>query len=296
MQPYQYQIAGITFGRNTNIPISKVDIQPYNVNVQDFQVPLTDENRFGIDTLVPGPIVFTMAIIENHMLEQFADVVPVGFESEDLFALRGTVLGQMARVWKAKEVRAFWGAVVPLLYCTSSGEVVRIYGRPGKFQYMARTNDRTQWIDVQAEFRRADTFAHGDIEYFVGDPVDAERGMSPDEPPVTIERGAGDADSWVRILIQGPASHPVINYGDNVIEMDLNLPAGRILEISSYPWQRRVVDSVGANWRAKLIGDTKYLEEIVFPHNSEIDVSWTCTGATTDTQMFFMWREAYNVT
>lgn len=294
MQPYQYQLNGITFGRNTNIPISKVDMQPYNVNVQDFQVPLADENRFGIDSLVPGNIVFTMAIIENYMLEQFANVSPT-IEPDDLFAMRGTVLGKLARTWKAKEVRSFWGAVVPLLYCTGDGEIVRIYGRPGKFQYVPRTNDRTEWIDIQAEFRRGDTFAHSDIEYYAGDQDDEARGMAPDDAPVTIPRGGGDADSWVRVLIQGPAIHPVINYGDSVIEMDMTIPAGVLLEISSYPWSRRVVDSTGVNWRAKLIGDTKYLEEIVFPAETDMDVSWSCTGETADTQMYFLWREAYNV-
>lgn len=295
MQPYQYQLDGIRFGRNTNIPISKVDVQPYNVNVQDFQVPLTDENRFGIDTIVPGPIIFTMAIMENYVLPQFENLMPQGVETDDLMALRGTILGQMAKTWKAKEVRAFWGAVVPLYFCTGNNEVLRIYGRPGKFQYVPRTNDNTSWIDIQAEFRRNDTFAHSDIEYYVGDPVDAERGLKPDVAPVTIARGPGDADSWVRVLLKGPAIHPVINYGDSVIELDMTIPAGVMLEISSYPWSRRVVDSNDVNWRAKMIGDTKYLEEIQFPAETDMELSWSCTGETAETEMYFLWREAYNV-
>lgn len=295
MQPYQYQLGGITFGRNTNIPISKIDVQPYNVNVQDFQIPLTDENRFGQDTLVPGPIVFTMAIMENYMLDQFENIVPAGVDPDDLFAMRGTVLGRLANVWKAKEVRSLWGAAMPLYCCTSSGEVLRIYGRPGKFQYAPRYNDRTQWIDIQAEFRRADTFAHSDIEYYVGDTVQPERGMAPNVAAVTAEHGEGDADSWVRVLVVGPATHPVINYGDSVIELDLTVPAGTVLEVSSYPWSRRVVDDQGVNWRAKLIGDTEYLEEIQFPDDSELEVNWTATGTDGDSQMYFLWREAYNV-
>lgn len=295
MQPYQYELGGITFGRNTNIPISKIDIQPYNVNMGDFQIPLSDENSFGQDTLVPGPIIFTMAIMENYMLDQFDNVVPSNFDPDDLFAMRGTVLGRMAKVWKAKEVRAFWGLAIPLLCCTGSGDILRVYGRPGKFQYTPRYSDNTAWVDIQAEFRRADTYAHNHIEYYAGDPVDDERGMAPDAPPVTIARGDGDADSWVRVLIVGPATHPVITYGDSVIELDSVIPAGVQVEVSSYPWSRRVVDANGVSLRAELIGDTKYLSDIQFFADEEIDVSWTATGTDGDSQMFFLWREAYNV-
>jgi hypothetical protein len=296
MQPYQYQLGGITFGRDTNIPVSKVDIQPYNVTNQDFQIDRTDENRFGIDTLVPAPIIFTMAVQENYILPQFRNVLPAGIDPDDLFAMRGTVLAQLAKTWKSKEVRSFWGAVVPLLYCTREGEVLRIYGRPGKFQYIPRTSDRTIWIDVQAEFRRGDTFAHSNVEYYVGEPDSPYTGnMPPGIAPVTAVRGPGDGDSWIRALIQGPATHPIINYGGNTIELDLTVNAGVTLEISSYPWARRVVDSNGINWRAKVIGDTKYLDQIVFPAETEMDISWSCTGSNSDTGLYWMWREAYNV-
>lgn len=295
LNPYQYQVGSTVFGRNTNIPISKIDIQPYNVNNQDFQIARTDENRFGIDTLVPAPIVFTAAIVENHMLSNFANVVPSDFDENDLFAMRGTVLSDLAKTWKAKEVRAFWGSVIPLLCCTSTGEVLRIYGRPGKFQYTPRYNDLTQWIDFQAEFRRGDTYAYSDNEYYVGSATDPFAGLAPGASPVTAERGLGDADSWLRVLIDGPATHPIITYGSNVIELDVVIGAGVTLEISSYPWQRRVMDSDGVNWRAKVIGDTKYLDQILFTADTSISISWTCTGSDVSSQLFFLWREAYNV-
>lgn len=295
MQPFQYQLQGITFGRGSNIPVSKVDIQPYNVNNQDFQVDRTDENRFGIDTLVPAPLVFTMAVQENYVLPQFANLTPGGFDPDDLFAMRGTVLAQLAKTWKAKETRAFWGAVIPLLCCTSDGEVLRIYGRPGKFQYAPRYNDRASWIDVQAEFRRGDTYAHSDIEYYVGDPVISANGMAPGADPVMAVRGEADADSWVRILIQGPCTHPLVTYGGDVIELDVSIEDGVLLEISSYPWMRRVVDSNDINWRAKVIGNTKYLDQIQFAAGASIPVSWTCSDANENTQLYFLWREAYNV-
>lgn len=294
MEPYQYQIADIVFGRNTNIPISKIEVQPYNVQAQDFQIEQTDETNFGIDTIIAAPIVFTMAIQENYILPQFAHLYPGGLDPDDLFALRGTLLGKFAGIWKAKSTRMQWGSVMPLLCCTGDGEVLRIYGRPGKFQYAPRYNDRTQWIDIMAEFRRADTYAHSNIEYYLGDDDSAD-GLAPGGPPVTITRGEGDADAWVRVLIQGPATNPVITYGDHTIETNSVIPAGVIAEISSYPWSRRYIDSNNVNRRNEIIGETLYLDQIQFKVAEELDISWTASDTTTDSQMWWMWREAYNV-
>jgi hypothetical protein len=294
VQPYQYQIDDIVFGRNTIMPISKVEIQSYNVQNQDFQIEQADETSFGIDTLVAAPIVFTMAMQENYILPQYEHLYPNGLEPDDLFALRGTLLGKLARSWKAKPIRMSWGTVMPLLCCTSDGEVLRIYGRPGKFQYSPRYNDKTQWIDIMGEFRRADTFAHSNTEYYVGDD-NSSNGMAPGAPSVTAVRGLGDGDAWVRALIQGPATNPVITYGNHAIETNSVIPAGVIAEISSYPWQRRYVDTNNVNRRTEIIGETLYLDQIQFPEGAELEVSWTASGTTADSMMWFMWREAYNV-
>jgi hypothetical protein len=294
VQPFQYQIDDIVFGRNTNMPISKVEIQSYQVQNQDFQVEQTDETSFGVDTLVAAPIVFTMAMQENYILPQFEHLYPNGLEPDDLFALRGTMLGKLAKSWKAKPVRMSWGTVMPLLCCTSDEEVLRIYGRPGKFQYAPRYNDRTQWIDIMGEFRRADTYAHSDIEYYVGDD-DTSNGMAAGAAPVLAERGLGDGDAWLRVLIQGPATNPVITYGDHAIETNSVIPAGVLAEISSYPWQRRYIDSNNVNRRNEIIGETLYLDQIQFMEGETIPVSWVADGTTADSMMWFMWREAYNV-
>ena len=55
------------------------------------------------------------------------------------------------------------------------------------------------------------------------------------------------------------------------------------------------MDSNGVNWRAKVIGDTKYLDQIYFPAESEMAISWECDGATADSGLYWMWRETYNV-
>ena len=295
MEPYQYQLGSVVFGRGTQIPVSKADIQPYNVNNQDFQVQRADENRFGIDTLAPSPIIFTMSVLNNAPLSSMS-----GFQSgpmpDDLFANNNYALNELAKEWKNPSVRSSWGSTVPLLFCDRDRNVRRIYGRPGKFAHAPRNKAGESWIDVQAEFRRADTYAHSDIEYFVGHPTDLSKGLPPDNTTtVTASRLDGDGDSWLRVLIYGPATHPVITYGALTLELSSVIPAGVMVEVSSYPWARRVVDSNNINRRTEVIGNTLYLDQIKFPSATDMNIHWTCTGGDTGTQLYFLWREAYNV-
>ena len=187
LHPFQYQIGNTVFGFQTDIPVSQVDIQTYNVNAQDFQVVRTDETRFGIDTLVPGPIVFKMAVLDNYVLPNAAGLSSDEIEVLDsIFANKGLLLPQLAKSWKANDTRSQWGATIPLLFCDSDGVVRRIYGRPGKFTY-ARKSRISAWFDVQAEFRRADTYAYDDIETY----VEIEKGSDPhcqERPPAQCHR------------------------------------------------------------------------------------------------------------
>lgn len=295
MEPYQYKLSGVTFGRDTQIPVSKVDIQPYNVNNQDFQVQRSDENRFGIDTLAPSPLIFTMSVLNNYELESMSGMSSAP-QPDDLFAGNNYLLNELAAVWKNQDLRLTWGATVPLLFCDKNKDVRRIYGRPGKFAHSPRSKQGESWIDVQAEFRRADTYAHSDIEYYVGDPVDSSSGLPPDgTTTVHAARQGGDGKAWIRFLILGPCVHPIIHYGDFTLEMSSSIPAGVNVEVSTYPWQRRVLDTNGLNRRTEVIGSTLYLDQISFPAASSMDIHWTCSGSDENTQLFVLWREAYNV-
>jgi hypothetical protein len=270
----QYKIGTILFGDNTNFPVSKVEIQPWNVNNEDFQVIHSDEVRFGIDNLVPAPIVFTMACLNNWALENIpgGNSVPVGL----LYQAR-SLLGQFANEWKATTTRQTWGAMKKLLFVDTDGVARRVYGRPGKFQH--GPVEQNEWVDIQAEFRRADTLAHADTEKVI------EIGFNND--PTYIYRNAdqGDASAWFRVLFYGPLTHPTVTIGDVQIELGIDIQPNVILEVSSYPWMRRIVDSNNINWRAALIGQSQYLDQLTIPAQKEIALRWTDTSLTTWTAL-----------
>ena len=294
LKPFQYQIGGVVFGHHTNYPVNQIDVQTYNVNVQDFQVIRTNERQFGVDTLAPGSLVFKMGVLDNRPLPNM-----VGLTGDSpppsLIARQGVLLPALAREWKALETIVNWGETKPIYYCDFDGSIKRLYGRPGKFTYSKRT-EKSAYFDVQAEYRRSDTFAYSDTEYFVGDASGDGGGLAPGAPAVVAARLDGDADAWLRILFVGPFANPTLTYGGNQVALDLSIGAGTILEVNSYPWERRVIDSTGINWRSQLSGETVYLDQLQFPAGTSMPISWVQEGsATSETQAYFCWREAYNV-
>jgi len=287
LRPYQFQIGDVVFGKHTNYQIEKIEIQSYQVNNQDSQVIRSNEIRMGIDTEQAGPITFQISVLLNKPNQNVIDMGG-GHLPSDLELKHDRLLTALQKEWKAEEVRQLWGELKPLLYCDKSGQIRRIYGRPRKFQYTP-LNPNSQWRTVQCEFARIDSKTHMHDEWAVLVPVGGTI--------VTPYRDEtmGDADAWVRFVITGPATQPVIQFAEQTIHMDMTLPAGKVLEINTYPWTRRIIDSDGISWRAKAIGPTPYLDKIKFQANSIKPVSWTASGTTGASALVVLWRDAYHV-
>lgn len=264
LKPFQYQIGSVVFGRDTDIVVKNISIQPYNVNNQDFQLARSDEVRFGIDTLAPSAIVFELSVLNNYAIENMENLTGESV-SDSLLGKSRTLLSAFADEWKAVDTRRSWGAMEPLVFCDGDGIERQIYGRPGKFTHGASTRGQ-HWIDVQAEFRRADTYAYSSeekaIELFRGD------------NPSWFDQD-GDAPAWFRVLFYGPIEYPAVTIGGQQIYLDLTIDASTILEVSSYPWARRIVDNDGVNHRSKLRGVTQYLDDLRIYPKDKTPIRWT---------------------
>jgi hypothetical protein len=103
--------------------------------------------------------------------------------------------------------------------------------------------------------------------------------------PVYIYRDRGDAPAWFRVLFYGPLTHPTVTIGNVQIELGIDVQPNVIVEVSSYPWMRRVVDSNNINWRAALIGSSQYLDQLQIPAQTEIACRWTDESLTTWTAL-----------
>lgn len=279
--PGQYQIGNFVFGTHTNFKVDTVDIGNYDVNVQDFQIPTSDETRFGSDTLKPAPIQLTINALVNRTLDNVAQLT----NDHRVIDYSGSTLGQLQDEWRAEEIRSQWGVLKPLLYCGEDGITRRFYGRPGKFAYSKRPI-KGLFYQIQAEYRRSDTLCYSDIEYYIDFAANA---------PQTVTRSRGDAPNWLRMLIYGPAAHPVINFGTAQLELDYSIAPGELVEISSYPWARRIISSNGQSLSAYLIADSPYLSQIRLRHDLPIEIAWTATGLGGGSKMTLAWHDGYQV-
>lgn len=277
--PGQRELGNLLFGRHTAYPISSMEIQSYNVNAQDAQAPMADEIMPMQENFVPAPITFEIGVLEFHRNENMEVFSGRIFNEEPM----RRNLNKIALEWRGDDIRKNPGAARPIRFCQRDGSVILAFGRPRKFQATAPTR-KNCYYTVNAEFQRLDTLFHSDIEYF--------EAVDPGQT-VTLTRDKGDLSCWFRCLITGPAVNPHIVIGDLDIELDWTLAGGEIVEISSYPWSRRVVNSSSLNLGAKLIGETQYLDKLRFPLGVAKNITWTAGGTTGSSGMLFCWRDSY---
>jgi len=269
LEPGQYQIGDFVFGEHTLFNVESMDIGAYEVNVQDFQVPISDELRFGQDSLKPMPIQLTINARRNFLLPNMAALAG-GSKAATLNFDSDRRPGEFAKEWRSDEIRNKWGELKPLLICREDGRVVRVYGRPGKLA-VPPLGRKGQNQKIVAEFRRSDTLCYSDVEWYTA--------LRANEI-VTITRAEdfdmGNAPCWLRFLLVGPMKHPIIQLGSLVIELNAELDIGDVVEISSYPWQRRVVRANdGLSLNAQLL--SPYLDKLKFDAESGVELSWTAT-------------------
>jgi hypothetical protein len=280
LRPYQFQLGGLVFGQHTKYPVLGMTIATYNVNNQDFQVPLSDETRMGQDTLQAGPITFTMGVFDNAPMAYGYNTLP-----DDLILKSSKLLTALQKEWKADDVRQRWGQLKPIIYCDGYGSVRQIYGRPRKFTY-TRKRRGSQFHKVTAEYARIDTLTYTDSEYGVA--------LTHGAAPVGYTRDGGDAAAWYRVVLTGPQTNPLVIVGGDEIQLQLVIPAGVQVEVNSYPWSRRIVDSNGINRRTTLIGNSKYLDRMSIPAETSVPMSWVATATTGSSECLVLWRDAYN--
>lgn len=275
----QYQIGNFVFGARTMVKVTAEEAVSYTTNPGDYQNPLSDEMRFGRDFIAPGSLQMELGVIDNYALD--GSTIP-GLKS-------GTeLIEEMMREWRADDYRLVWGFVKPLKYC-KQGEERRIYGRPRRFA-QGRRRPGVEFIPCTVDYARSDTFSYSEEEFGVA--------VTPSAPGTTtanITRSGGEAPTWVEIFIVGPITDPTIKIGSQVIEIDYALAAGKVIQINTYPWERRCVDSDGFNLSPKMIGVSPYLDQIKVPPNSITGVGLSGGGTSVGvTQAIFNWREAYH--
>ncbi len=266
----QYQLGNIVMGKHTNIIVTGVDVQPYDVNAQDYQISRSDEMRFGIDSFKPTVISMNMEVIYNWLLEPYQNTIPN-------FWVGKPTVNDLAKEWRANDIRSQWGAIKPLYFCGRDGINKMVFGRPGQFT-SEKVSELSTVVKCVGEFRRADTLSYAVNESFVN------FGAS-----TNIVRGTGNSESWCRVLINGPATNPSISIAGKKVQVLATIASGQVLEINSYPWSRRIVTSAGVNLRNAISSDSVYLDKLKVPMGT-----FTANVLGGVSQATLLWRDAWS--
>lgn len=262
----QYQLGNIVMGSGTNIIVTSFEAQPYDINAQDYQISRTDEMRFGYDSFKPTTIQMSMEVIYNWLLPPFQNTIQNFWEDKP-------TVNDLAQEWRATDIKSQWGQIKPLYYCGRDEINKMVFGRPGQFGAEKPSHFSTI-VKCVGQFRRADT-----LSYSV-DESSTQLGSN-----TSIERTRGDSDTWYRIILQN-ANNPHLNIAGKKIQIN---GSAAVMEISSYPWARRIVTDAGVNLRNLLSTDSSYLDKLTLPMGTS-DVRLV-SGAST---AYLLWRDAWS--
>ena len=266
----QYQLGDLVMGKHTNIVVTNFEVQPYDLNAQDYQISRSDEMRFGKDNFKPTGIQMTMEVIYNWLLD------PWKASNPNFWADKPTV-NDLAEEWRANDIRGMWGQIKPLYFCGRDGITKMVFGRPGSFT-AEKVSELSTVVKCIGEFRRADTVSYHSTEYAINMTTSSN-----------VARQYGNTDTWCRILVNGPATNPAFNIAGQVIQVNATITSGQIMEISSYPWARRIVTNVGQNLRNALSSGSVYLDKLKVPMG--VVPARIVSGASSAT---FVWRDAWS--
>lgn len=264
--PGQYQIGNRVIGRGMTVRVETCEVKPYDQNNQDYQVSRSDEVRFGQDTLKPSTIELTFDVIQNSLRPGYEGALPHFWEEMP-------TVTDFSAMWRNDNDRLNPGSMQPLYICGKDGLTRAVFGRPGQFTY-TKEEVYDEFSQCLAEFRRADTLSYTAEEAFLEMELSAN--------PVYLIRESGDGpDAWLRIVMSGPLTNPVITIGETQLKLNYAIPEGMVVEISSYPWARRAIDSNGVNLSQYLTGSNQYLDKVKIPYLSPVALKWTSDEVNT---------------
>lgn len=280
----QMQIGDLVMGRGTTIIIDNFDAKPHDVNAQDYQRNRSDEINFGQDYWKPTTIELGLNVMYNRLLPKYESVIPN-------FWMGMPTVDDLEREWGFDEGRQVWNEMKPLYRVGRDGIPKMIFGRPGQFG----ANDPTgkgELVPVVCEYRRADTFGYGVQEKGIFFSNVALTG--------TVHGTSGTVPSWARILVEGPIGDLTIQFSElyktpepYIFHLGYDVDPGEVVEISSYPWQRRAVSSTGENVSSYVDAASPYLDRIRLPHDRDCTITVTGNGKTSATKVAVLYRDCY---
>jgi len=293
-----WELDSIPFGPGSDIAISEVDFGDPELLVGDVPRPRADGIMFGRDRRGGRVLTFELTVLTDYGLPAVPGWGGYG-TAGSLDTLR-----QLSMAWQATTVRVSPGAVSRLRY-RLGGRQRLFYGRPRQFAAMSGYATLGR-IPVTASFQAVDHLVYDDVEQTAVVPYVPPPAGGLTWPvvfpwttiPVAYSPGeiavAGDAPSWLTIVINGPISNPSVRLvGDWTLSLALTLNPGEYVVVDPRPWSRGVRLNGVTNVAGALPPASPRLSELALPFGVH-ELVLSGTDSTGSSSMVLVWRNAYS--
>lgn len=293
-----WELDSIPFGPGSDIAIQTVDFGDVELVLGDVPRPRADGIMFGQDRRGGRVLTFELTVLTDYGLPE----VP-GYGGYGTVASLDT-LRQLSMAWSADQVRTTPGAVSRLRY-RLGGRQRTFYGRGRKFAVVSGYETLGR-IPVTATFQAVDQLTYDDVEQTTVVPFVPPPAGGLTWPvtfpwttiPVAYSPGeiavAGDAPSWLTIVINGPISNPSVRLvGGWTVGLDLVVQPGEYVVIDPRPWSRGVRVNGVTNVAGALTSTSPRLSELRLPFGVH-ELVLTGADSTGSSSMVLVWRNAYS--
>lgn len=237
-----YPGTSYTFGTSASPAWNRTtpDLGDVEVRVSDVERPRQDGRAFGVDYRGGRTISFDLGL---------RGPTPTAAREE---------AQHLAQVWRADAVRSKPGAVAELR-ASYDGRERLIYGRPRRLATDFSDVAVNNFVAAQADFAAIDDLFYAPEEDSISFGIVPVLGgglvaplSSPLSTTLTSDRSQAfrvdtEMPVWPVVRIDGPVTNPVVNIGDVVLEVRLDLLYDEWVEIDTRPWARSALRNGTAN-------------------------------------------------
>lgn len=247
LSDYQFELGGVRFGKGCPVELDDEgwDVGADDPQSQDVFNSVTDSFAFGDDALQPS--IWTWALHTDDA--RSIDEALADDRELDL-------------AWKTSYDRRRPGSLAELRYAFA-GRTRLVYGRPRRYASGKTNRIMRGYLQITAEFARADTLFYGDevVTATIGLQPPAAYGLvSPITSPITTLTNTptlsttpavgGDVPTPFIATIHGPTTgsltNPKISTDTWQLELLTTIEAGSSITIDTHPWVSKATRSDGA--------------------------------------------------
>lgn len=177
----------------------------------------------------------------------------------------------LTKAWRGDSIRKTAGELATLTI-KQPGRTRVVFGRPRRLAPVGTSFQHQGYLSYIGDFACTD-------DVFYSSTLTSTTGGA-----FTV---AGDLPAWPIVVVNGPSTNPVVNFGAFSLALNYTIPSGKSVTINTVPWVRSVKTSDGLSIPGKLVRTTRLSRASLAPGGHTVSL----TGGGT---LNVSWRTSYS--